>query len=524
MRIVEKLLYGIGGLLALILLFVLFCHFKPELGKQLGESLTTNAEEKKAAEEALIQPEKKSSPKDMLGDFDAALSSDGMTVLPMSGKEYQAPAEEKLRVPSWAEAKSGYLPVRAAGVPITEQEAADAFDKLGVGSLGKDISLDAVMYPYYYMLDAQGKMIYRQIYANADALTKEFAPVEAISPNLLQNAFTAVVNDHPELFWVDTAYEYRYAPTGQVAAISLSFYPTAKDKEGAKQLFEASASNILKDAKELDTPYEKELYVHNKLISKVSYSKTAPMNQSAYSALVGGKSVCAGYARAFQYLMQQLQIPCYYCTGFAGENHAWNIIKLDDGYYNVDTTWADTQPNNYVYFNGSDRDYAKDHIRRNLSVKLPPCSDGQYRLLELAREEEAKRKQEEKEAAQKQEEHRQETQKKEQEKEAETVVVLRTLEQAGFEREDIIKNIDDYYVDCSKQLVAKNKNTITFKNVVAGEKLWNDIRKSYEKGSYKNAYMNRVLAEKHIGGAKLTVSGEALADGSYLLTHTITFQ
>ena len=72
------------------------------------------------------------------------------------------------------------------------------------------------------------------------------------------------------------------------------------------------------------------MYVHDRLISRISYSKAATMNQSAYSALVGGKTVCAGYARAFQYLMQKLGIPCYYCTGFAGENHAWNIIKLSD--------------------------------------------------------------------------------------------------------------------------------------------------------------------------------------------------
>mgnify|MGYP006990155591 CR=1 FL=1 len=49
--------------------------------------------------------------------------------------------------------------------------------------------------------------------------------------------------------------------------------------------------------------------------------------------------------------MTQLGIPCYYCTGFAGENHAWNIIRLDDEYYNVDVTWDDTTPNTYDYFN-----------------------------------------------------------------------------------------------------------------------------------------------------------------------------
>ena len=47
---------------------------------------------------------------------------------------------------------------------------------------------------------------------------------------------------------------------------------------------------------------------------------------------------------------------------------------------------------------------------------------------------------------------------------------------------------------------------------------------SYEKGNYENAYMNRLLAEKHLSGAKLTVTGEMLSDGSYLITHEVTLQ
>ena len=53
--------------------------------------------------------------------------------------------------------------------------------------------------------------------------------------------------------------------------------------------------------------------------------------------------------------MQNLGIPCYYCRGVAGEPHAWNIIKLYDGYYNVDVTWDDSESGErYAYFNLSD--------------------------------------------------------------------------------------------------------------------------------------------------------------------------
>ena len=45
-------------------------------------------------------------------------------------------------------------------------------------------------------------------------------------------------------------------------------------------------------------------------------------------------------------ILKELGIECGYVTGKARNsdgigNHAWNYIKLDDGYYMVDVTWDD---------------------------------------------------------------------------------------------------------------------------------------------------------------------------------------
>jgi hypothetical protein len=55
------------------------------------------------------------------------------------------------------------------------------------------------------------------------------------------------------------------------------------------------------------------------------------------------KAVCAGYAKAFQYITNRLGIECEYVRGRckSGEWHAWNIIKLEGDYYYVDATWDD---------------------------------------------------------------------------------------------------------------------------------------------------------------------------------------
>ena len=54
-------------------------------------------------------------------------------------------------------------------------------------------------------------------------------------------------------------------------------------------------------------------------------------------------------------------------------DHAWNIVALEDGYYNVDVTWDDTPGGEYDYFNKTDEEYADTHVREELSVNLPVC-------------------------------------------------------------------------------------------------------------------------------------------------------
>ncbi len=111
-----------------------------------------------------------------------------------------------------------------------------------------------------------------------------------------------------------------------------------------------------------------------------AYDENSLLNQSSYSAIVNGKSVCAGYSRAFQYIMQQIGIPCYFCSGYANNNyHAWNIVKIGGTYYNADLSWDDslgeaTNTYSFEYFNISDSVMSKDHTRRDLSLKLPGCN------------------------------------------------------------------------------------------------------------------------------------------------------
>lgn len=60
-----------------------------------------------------------------------------------------------------------------------------------------------------------------------------------------------------------------------------------------------------------------------------------------------GKLVCDGYAKIFHYLMIRADIPCVDVYGSIsgpdkGIDHAWNKVKIDEKWYNIDVCWADT--------------------------------------------------------------------------------------------------------------------------------------------------------------------------------------
>ena len=236
---------------------------------------------------------------------------------------------------------------------------------------------DVTYYPYYNFLSTEGKRLYGQVYANALAYETSFVPVVELSVSEVSNVVKTVFHDHPELFWMDSGFTYKYTKDNICTHIVLQFNETVGYIEKAQKEFHEKANSIIDGASMLSSDYEKEKYVYNAIIAIAEYDEQATVNQSPYSALVNGKSVCAGYARAFQYIMIELGIPTYYCAGMS-EGHAWNIVKLENGYYNVDLTWDDEKGTEKTYFNRTDDSLGRSHNRSGYSVLLPKCNATQY--------------------------------------------------------------------------------------------------------------------------------------------------
>ena len=116
------------------------------------------------------------------------------------------------------------------------------------------------------------------------------------------------------------------------------------------------------------TDYEKELAIHDYIVLNCEYVYTDYSKEyayRAYGALVQGKAVCNGYAEAMALLLSCVDVENYIMTGEAGTEqdnrqlHAWNAVKLDGEWYQVDATWDDPIPDRgsfagHMYFNVTD--------------------------------------------------------------------------------------------------------------------------------------------------------------------------
>ena len=246
--------------------------------------------------------------------------------------------------------------------------------KNDVVNTGEAYEFPEEFYPYRAMLSEDGKKIYNQVYENAMLINESFALVSSVPAEEFENVMCAVYNDHPELFWLETSYSYGYKENGDVVSVDLVFNMKKDEIEAAKVKFNSAAMAVISETRFIEDSLEKEKYVHDYIINNVVYDADSKLNQSAYSALVNGSSVCAGYARAFQYIMIEIGIPCYYCTGYAnGGNHAWNLVMVGSELLNVDVSWDDYDTENisesirYKYFNLKNIEIEQTHIRTGLS-------------------------------------------------------------------------------------------------------------------------------------------------------------
>lgn len=191
---------------------------------------------------------------------------------------------------------------------------------------------------YYSLLDDTKKEYYDQI-SDAAGTEAESVTLEGITHEEAEPILISVMNDHPEYFWLENSYTYQSGDN--YVKLIFNYNCTGGEKDNRQRVIEQQASQIVNGIPAESSDYDKVKYVFETLVDQTRYDKAAPDNQNIYSVFGNWTTVCAGYARATKYLLDQMGVECIYVTGNAGEPHAWNIVNCDGAYYCVDTTWGD---------------------------------------------------------------------------------------------------------------------------------------------------------------------------------------
>lgn len=111
---------------------------------------------------------------------------------------------------------------------------------------------------------------------------------------------------------------------------------------GQEWAVDSKIPSILKSLKLKDaSDYTKVKKIHDYIINLARYDTTL-RRSTTYDILINKTAVCAGYATAAYRLFTDAGLDCRIITGYGnGDSHAWNIVKVDGKWYNIDLTWDD---------------------------------------------------------------------------------------------------------------------------------------------------------------------------------------
>ena len=191
-------------------------------------------------------------------------------------------------------------------------------------------------------------------------------PDAMLSENSTTRIYEAFFTDNPHFFYLDRTYSMEGVQetdgTTYYNALILQYTLPTEQRIPADQELQAVVDTIISECPTMDE-YAIEQYLHDQVAGRCTYdtiaaetnSAVVPDAYTAYGALVKGKAVCEGYAKALQLLLDRQSIPVTLVTGVAresGESHMWNMVTINGENYHVDPTWNDSGDRlQHTYFN-----------------------------------------------------------------------------------------------------------------------------------------------------------------------------
>lgn len=201
-------------------------------------------------------------------------------------------------------------------------------------------------YLYHYKrLSKADKKVYALIYHGLKKQDQIILTQEEKTKKV-DTILQAVVDDHPELYDYSTG--YASMTSDDKVKVVVAYNDNREIRKERNEQLQATLREVKTQVNDTMSDFDKVKLVYDFVIMRNEYVDNAKNNQNIISALVDKQTVCAGYAKAVQYLLNHLGVEATYITGEIlqpeeGEiaAHAWNLVKIDNQYYYLDPTWGD---------------------------------------------------------------------------------------------------------------------------------------------------------------------------------------
>lgn len=291
--------------------------------------------------------------------------------------------------------KSGLLVLLALFIV---QMLSGCFPWLETGSETPAFALDETLLPQYRdrwcysRLDADQKENYSAVYQAVWQVRTALSTVsilsngkETVHPGVavtlphpltqeeqVSRLYNCFIRDNPQFFFIGNL--YGYDGNQQFHQLQLTFTMDQQAREQACRAMEQAVADFLKDIPDGDD-FEREVWIHDKLLAQCVYEPDIDVSGdvpagyedafSAYGALINGRAVCEGYARAMLLLLQQTGIPGTLVVGTdkEGAQHMWNFVTVNGRNYHLDPTWDDADWGvQHIYFNLSTVQIQLTHV------------------------------------------------------------------------------------------------------------------------------------------------------------------
>lgn len=222
---------------------------------------------------------------------------------------------------------------------------------------------------YYHKLSQNAKIAYTLILKSIN-LQPEQIEIPDITSEELNMLLYSLSYDNPELLSIGRNCKVESDKTGTKFYFKMSYDLSKVEKDAKEEELNKKINRIISEIP-YGNNYDIELYIHDYVCKNCVYDASGDQNGTSYDALVSGKAVCEGYARAIKVLLDRFNITNYLITGkatnYSGktETHMWNVVEIAGKRFHLDATWDDINLGGgdfcHLYFNMSDDEIKLDH-------------------------------------------------------------------------------------------------------------------------------------------------------------------